>query len=444
MRAFVPLCALVLVALTMRDVSRTRVAIGLISRPAHADEVVAAIGGPLFPVRGRVQTTDGRAIGGASVDMILVLEGRTYPLAQGLTDDEGGFAFPRLPEGSYWLVARAPGRVRRVETVRLHDRAPDALTLSLGLGAQITGTVTLAAGRGESHALGDVVVRAMPDGGGEGPPYAARADEHGVFVIENLPAGSYRVEIAESGYEAAMRRAVPAPSRGLTFALRQLATVRGVVRNAMSLPAPDADVMIAGSGIWPARTTRARADGTFEIVGIPSGVYEVRARHGDEVAEPVAPLVLDPGDAREITLTVTPGATLEGRVVDAITQQAIPGAHVIVAEDALDASPRASVAEDGTFRTTGLLRRPHQVSARAAGYVPRVGALAMPGTVPVVVALDRQVALTGRVVDGHGDEVSNLDEALLHLAQFLLEDFAHRHIPFAYVLGPTRTVIGSQ
>ncbi len=43
----------------------------------------------------------------------------------------------------------------------------------------------------------------------------------------------------------------------------------------------------------------------------------------------------------------------------------------------------------------------------------------------------RFVERARRVVDGDGDEVSDLDEALLHLAQFLLEDFAHRHCPFA-------------
>jgi hypothetical protein len=33
------------------------------------------------------------------------------------------------------------------------------------------------------------------------------------------------------------------------------------------------------------------------------------------------------------------------------------------------------------------------------------------------------------VIDGNGDEVSDLDEALLHLAQLLLENFAHRIVP---------------
>ncbi len=410
-RMVIPLVALVLVALTARDVSRTSIARGMASRPAHADAVVAALGGPLFAQRGRVQSPDGRPLGGAMVDMILVLDGRTYPLAQALTDDDGGFTLAGLPEGSYWLVARAPGRVRRVETVRIHAATPSVATLSLALGAQIAGTITTAPGRGEARTdvrpIGNVVVRALPDGGGEGPPFATRADDRGGFVIDNLPPGSYRVEVAEPGFEATVRRAVPAPSRGLAFALRRLASVRGTVRTASGLGATGATLTIAGSGIWPARSTDAHADGTFEIVGIPSGVYELRARAGTEVAEPIAPLVLDPGDAREVVLTVTQGATLDGRVVDAITQQPLAGARVVLAEDALDAAPRAIIAgEDGSFHAVGLLRRPHQVSARSPGYVPRVGALAVPGPAPVVLALDRQVAVSGRVVDGRGAPVA--------------------------------------
>ncbi|MEI8256900.1 MAG: carboxypeptidase-like regulatory domain-containing protein, partial [Deltaproteobacteria bacterium] len=388
-----------------------RIARGMASRPEHAAAVVAALGGPLFAQRGRVESPDGRPLGGAIVDIILVLEGRTYPLAQALTDDDGGFALTGLPGGSYWLVARAPGRVRCVETVRIHDASPAPLTLSLGLGAQIAGTVTTAPARGgnraDVHPLANVVVRALPDGGGEGPPFATRADERGEFVIDNLPPGIYRVEVAEPGFEPSVRRAVPAPSRGLAFAIRQLAAVRGTVRTASGLGATGATITIAGSGIWPARSTDAHSNGTFEIVGIPSGVYEVRARAGTEVAEPVAPLMLEPGDTRDIVLTVTPGASLDGRVLDAVTQQPIAGARVVLAEDALDAAPRAIIAgADGSFHAVGLLRRPHQVSARAPGYVPRMGALAIPGLVPVVLALDRQVAVTGRVVDGRGAPVA--------------------------------------
>src|SRR5262249_51147448 len=134
---------------------------------------------------------------------------------------------------------------------------------------------------------------------------------------------------------------------------------------------------------------------------------ELRAFRGDQVAEPVAPVVLDPGDVRQVRLVVTPGQTLSGTVVDARTQRPIGGARVVIAEDALATAPRARVADGaGAFRATGLLGRPHQLSARAPGYVPRIGVLATPGGAPVVLELDREVLLTGRVTDPNGRPIA--------------------------------------
>jgi hypothetical protein len=401
------LAALLLVSLALRDTSRATLRPAPSSPRADAAAVVAALGGPLHVLRGRVEDGAHAPLRGVALEAILVLEGRTYPLGLAHSGPDGTFAIPRLPEGSYWLVARAAGRARRVEPVRIHQGDPAPLTLALGPGATILGSVSRPARRdGTVGSLAGIVVRALPDGGGEGPPYATRTGDDGAFAIEGLPPGSYRVEIAEAGYEPVVRRAVPAPARGLALVLRELASVRGVVRDGNGHPARDAEVLLAGSGVWPPRVTRVRGDGRFEIVGIPSGVYEVRAHDGDLVAEPVAPLVLEPGDGREVTLTVTPGAAIEGLVVDAVTQRPVARARVIVAEDALATAPRALVAdEQGRFTVSGLLRRPHQVSARAEGYVPKLGTLVQPGGAPARIALDREVALTGRVVDARGAPV---------------------------------------
>ena len=57
-------------------------------------------------------------------------------------------------------------------------------------------------------------------------------------------------------------------------------------------------------------------------------------------------MVLDPGDVREVVLTVTPGARLTGTVVDGASSRPIAAARVIVAEDALSTAPRAIVCDD--------------------------------------------------------------------------------------------------
>ncbi len=149
-------------------------------------------------------------------------------------------------------------------------------------------------------------------------------------------------------------------------------------------------------------------DGRFLIAGLPSGVYELRASRDDDVAEPLAPLVLEPGDHREVTLALGAGAAMEGAVVDAETRAPVANARVVVAEDALSSAPRALYADArGHFRVPGLLRRLHQVSVRAPGYAPRTGVAVDPVRGLATLALDRAAVIEGRVIDGHGDPVAN-------------------------------------
>ncbi len=408
-RAVVVALAMTFASVLLRDRSTVSIARAPRAVSGRAVALARSFGGPFRGLRGTVRTIGGRVVVGARVEAVLVLEGRTYPLATSNSESDGAFVLESLPEGSYWVLARADGFARAAQLVRLHGHDVRDVALRLGPSASIVGQVTLPARNVVSGAAqpAGLIVRASPDSGGEGPPFAARVDSQGRFAIEGLPPGTYRVELAQEGYEAIVRRAIPAPSRGLSFELRALAIVRGVAQDVSGRPIAGVDITFAGSGVWPPRATHSTADGTFQIVGIPGGVYELRGRNGDDVAEPVAPLVLEPGDARDVRLVLSAGATMEGAVIDAVTQRPLAQARVVVTEDALATAPRAIVADaQGHFRVQGLLRRVHQVSATADGYVPRVGALAMPGAAPVTVALDREVIVTGRVVDARGAPIA--------------------------------------
>jgi hypothetical protein len=201
---------------------------------------------------------------------------------------------------------------------------------------------------------------------------------------------------------------VPAPGASLSLVVRALATLEGVVRTAHGDGARGATVLLAGSGLWPARTIPVLDDGRFRVQGLPSGVYELRASRDDDVAEPLAPLVLEPGDRREVALTLGAGATLEATVFDATTRRPIPGARVVLAEEALSTAPRAVVADGaGRVRVPGLLRRPHQVAVRAPGYASRTNVSVNPHAGPVELSLDRAGVVEGRVLDRQGHPVAN-------------------------------------
>lgn len=362
---------------------------------------------PLRAVRGRVETTMHAPIDGAAVQAVLIHDGRTWPVARVTTDATGAFTLRDLPEGSYWLIARAAGRARVMQSLRVHGATSDPVTLAMSEGNRVEGAIT-ARDRDAARPFANALVRAFREGSDAAVAFVTRADAQGHFVFDELEAGTWRLEVAEAGYEPLQRVGVPAPSPPVALTVRALASIEGVVRTVHGDGARGASVLLAGSGVWPPRVITVFDDGRFLLPSLPAGVYELRASRDEDVSEPVAPLVLDPGDHRDVTLALGAGAALAGTVLDAVSRQPIPGARVVVAEDALSTTPRALVADArGAFRVAGLLRRSHQVSVRATGYAPRTGLVTTPGEAPLTLALDRAAVVEGRVLDGHGDPVPN-------------------------------------
>lgn len=357
----------------------------------------------------RAVNEGGVSIAGAVVDLLWIHEGRAISVARAVTGESETVRFEDVPVGTVVLVAQASGRARGFVTEDLSPGANPALTITLEPEATLEGHL-FAAGSGETRTpLGGVVVRAVQDGGSVEPPFAIRSSADGSFLLNGLRPGTYRVEVDDARFEAVVRRAVPVPSRGMEISLRAMAELDVTVRLASGNPAENASVTIAGSGLWPARAARTDALGHVILRRVPSGVYELRATRETLVAEPVAPLILEPGAHQSASLTLGEGSTLRGTIVDAQTQRPIASARLVIAEDALSSQPLALQATpQGSFVATGLLRRSHLVSARAAGFVPQVGVRVMPdGAEPVVVALDREVIVEGRVVDGRGRPIAN-------------------------------------
>ncbi len=357
----------------------------------------------------RVRDAASTPVTSAVVDVFWLVGGRSVVVARGISAAGGAVQIDDLRAGRYVVLASAPGLSRASTVEQLDAGASREVSLVTGPEATIVGVVRRDNGRSrDPSALEGVVVRVVPDGGGSEPAFAVRSSADGSYRIRGLRAGTFRVEVDDERFEPISRRAVPAPSRAVDLLLREFAVVRCEVRDERGAPAQGARVSIAGSGLWPARSEDAAADGVARLARVPSGVYELRAQLGGRVAEPVAPLSLEPGETRAVRMVLTDGATIEGRVVDAQTQAPIVDARVIVAEDALSAAPRALVSEhDGAFRIGGLLRRPHVISARATGYVARVADAVQAGGAPVIVGLDREVLVRGRVVDNRGAPVAN-------------------------------------
>ena len=152
---------------------------------------------------------------------------------------------------------------------------------------------------------------------------------------------------------------------GIDFALEPGGAITGTVRNAATGErVPRAKVTVGQAG--PGVETVADADGAYRITGLPSGTYEVEAdaseadllpalypanriSGGRPTREPVATVVVKaPAVSAGIDITLQPGGTITGRVIDKTTGAPIPGATITAGRGA------GSTNANGDYSIRGL------------------------------------------------------------------------------------------
>jgi protocatechuate 3,4-dioxygenase beta subunit len=192
-----------------------------------------------------------------------------------------------------------------------------------------------------------------------------------------------------------------------TFSSEELdlgsATVSGRIYGARGEPLEGADVSLAGSGFWPARSVRSGVDGRFHWAEIPAGIYELRVSKGALVAPAVEGLILDAGTERAFAVQLVPGWTVAGQVVDEQTGRAIVDAEITVASGMLGLhTHRARSDGRGRFELAGVVGDAQSLYVEADGYVT-AGPLRQGASDPAMtVRLGRAATMQGRVVDQRG------------------------------------------
>lgn len=241
-------------------------------------------------------------------------------------------------------------------------------------------------------------VRAWPELDPTAAPVEADGADDGRVSLALPSEGRWVIAATAPGFsEARAVRSLPL-TETLDLHVVAAARVSGQVLGVDGAPAM-ADVLIVGSAIWPARSTRSDASGHFAFEDVPPGVYEVEARSALAAAEPRRGLVVEDGARLVLTLTLSPGRTLAGSVVDDTTGAPLAGAEIVVADSSLSSTPRVtrSVAS-GAFELTGLRDGADAVvTVRAEGHVPLVG-IAWTGAA-LDLRLRRTGSVEGRVLD---------------------------------------------
>lgn len=330
-------------------------------------ELVMGAGGV---IRGVVTDPAGKPV--AAADVRVVTRGHVdwRPRRQAFTGDDGRFVITGLPRRPVEIVAWHPSGSSAITPADLIAKAEHELTIALEVTGAISGKVVDRAGEpvgdaqviAEPEATGGMDLRAVWTVRGE---QLAVTDAGGGFRFAGLPAGSYRVRAAQpAAPEHALWQGngtVAKPGDPpLTLTLSADGGVTGKVAFADGTVPSLFAVELNGGWAVPF----ASKDGSFTI-DAPDGTVIVRVTGPGFMPKRIETEVAD-GERTELgTITVEPGRSLSGRVLDG---DGAPVAGATVAAGALLSGGGAELyienesigarstttGEDGRYEMTGF------------------------------------------------------------------------------------------
>ena len=276
------------------------------------------------------------------------------------TDNDGRYQFPALPPASYVLTftkaryadaslgqssSDTPGRPLTLAEAQVLEGADIALRRA----AAVTGRVLDDTG----EPMQGAVVMAMKPGFREtgralvtaGP--STQTDDRGQYRLAQLPPGEYYIVAQEradafgSMSDADIGLAITAypgttdiraaraatvrggvDTAGIDIAMSPVtpATLSGVLIDETAQPAPNVEIVLqavnSGPGAGLGGSARTAADGTFRFPRVLPGRYELHARYNVRPNQgAIVPLTIAPGADENVTVRVTTGGRMTGRVV---------------------------------------------------------------------------------------------------------------------------------
>jgi RNA polymerase sigma factor (sigma-70 family) len=287
----------------------------------HARSGIELVLGPGAVVRGTVKDTAGAPVAGA--DVAVVVHGFVPWRArrQAFTDASGKFAISGLSARAVDVVAWHDTGASAIVPIDLAAKREHDVTMMLDIDGAITGTVVDKKGQ----PIGDAQVVAEPDwtgGTADRAAFSVRGiqetvtDQGGAFRFPGLPEGSYRVRAARPGAtEAALALSdgvVTKPSGApIKIVVAADGRVIGKVQLAGGKPPLAFSITLGSTNPLPFATK----DGAFAVTAA-AGTYPVTISGLGFVATTREASISEDKDADLGTITVNPGRSISGRVVD--------------------------------------------------------------------------------------------------------------------------------
>jgi len=370
-------------------------------------------------------------VGGGFLEFFRNLDREPVPLAKQESKSDGAFRFEAVSPGPHTLLVRAPSFRQTIVTVTLTgEGATEQVTVRLGLGGTLSGTVVDAQGK----ALGDVTLVVMSEEGNMPSPLArafAKSKDDGSFLFTSLMGeGGQMLIAAASGYPNTTMQ-VDAGDQGVRMVLKRGAILElRLLRDSDGTPIEGAQLLcsvgesanLGDSGpatLIPGTTDRSGV----AVLEAPPGVLQMLV-----VAHPERPpgfwaagrgmvmpgMLKGPADPAvpegrsQMTFRAPEGVWLVGRVRDG-DQRPLAGAEVSVMSFMGGATPVLSAA-DGTFRLASERTSSSQVRATLAGWVQEKTDIANPldaaredaAEIKVDIVMRAAVAVSGRVLAPDG------------------------------------------
>ncbi len=342
-------------------------------------------------------------VAGASVRLFLRLGDRYYASGQGTTDEGGRLSLEAIPRGVTWVLVSAEGFARSSAQLVVEGlEAPDDVRRA---------RVVLEPAQELKVRVQDEAGKPLPDAtvlasGGDPLPHGALTGPGGRAHFKRLGRAPWTVKASARGYESQTQSGVTAD---VTLTLRRLASLSVKVIDVGGGPASAADLLISGSGLWPARRARTDAMGITRIGGLLSGSYDIRAEKGSAVSHTLIGHQVTKGEHSEVTLHLLAGRMVQVVVSGGSEEQSelVQGADVVLTEFGLSSFPlQGTTGSDGSVTLGPIAPGPASVSARATGYVAR-GGVPVPEQLdgPVKVVLLKGATLIGLVKDTNDNPV---------------------------------------
>ena len=283
-------------------------------------------------VRGTVVDHGGAPVPSAEVSVVVHGYVPWRARRQAFTDATGAFSIGGLEPRAVDVVAWHDSGTSAIVPADLEANRDQTLALALEVSRTITGTVVDHRGQ----PIADAQVIAMPDA--DRAAWAIRGgqetmtDQAGGFRFAGLPDGGYRVRAARpSASEATLWSsdgvATTPNAAPIQITVPADGRARGKIQFADGKPVTAFTLRLDSAGPLPI----ASADGAF-VISAAAGTYDLTVSGPSFVTITKQVTIAEAADTDAGTLTVTPGRSISGRVLD---ENGVPVAHATVAAGAL-------------------------------------------------------------------------------------------------------------